>query len=128
MTNEKRLSFDLTSKEQEALVDSIAQEMIANGKLEHTSDVIDTAGIESTLLKQGVDIKDIQDIVEKLKKEMLETGILDQQKIEDTVAALGIQEVEISEEAKEMKKIKSKVNNIFDKHLKKKQNDQEENN
>lgn len=58
--------------------------------------------------------------IEKLKKEMLETGVLDQQKIEDTVAALGIEEVEISEEAKEMKKIKSKVNSIFDKHLGKK--------
>jgi hypothetical protein len=57
--------------------------------------------------------------VEKLKKEMLETGVLDQQKIEDIVVAEGLEEVEISEEAKEMKKIKSKVNSIFDKHLKK---------
>lgn len=57
--------------------------------------------------------------VEKLKKEMLETGILDQQKIEDVIVAEGITEVKISEEAQEMKKVKSKVNSIFDKYLKK---------
>ena len=57
--------------------------------------------------------------IEKLKKEMLETGVLNQQKIEDIVSSEGITNVEISEEAKEMKKMKSKVNSIFDKYLKK---------
>lgn len=64
--------------------------------------------------------KQAEEGIEKLKKEMLETGVLDQQKIEDTVKELGIENVEISEEAKEMKNIKSKVNSIFDKHLNKK--------
>ena len=60
-----------------------------------------------------------QNIVTDLKKELLETGKLDQNKIEQTVQELGITKIEISPEAQEMKKHQSKVNNIFAKHLNK---------
>jgi len=73
---------------------------------------------DKEIIKVKVELKQI--LLTDLAKEMLETGILDQKKIEETVAKSGIEQVEISEEAKEMKQFKSKVNNIFDKHLNKK--------
>jgi len=55
--------------------------------------------------------------VEALKNELLKTGVLNQKKIEETLAANGIESIELSDEAKEIQKHQKKVNSVFDKYI-----------
>ena len=55
------------------------------------------------------------DILKKLKEEALETGVINLQKVEEIVKKEGITEVTISQEAKEIKNIRQKLDKFFPK-------------
>ena len=78
---------------------------------------------EMTIQKYDSEIAEAKEqlnnlVIQDLKKDLLQTGKLDLQKIEETIQSHGIESIRISEAAKDMKAHQSKVTDIFNKHRK----------